>query len=74
MHQIDGAVALQLAQYIRAVDVHRFMAEVELEGDLFTLSPLTNSSNTSRSRGVSTSSTCAGCSPPRNARSASAHR
>ena len=35
MHQIDGAVALQLAQYIRAMNVHRFMTEVELEGDLF---------------------------------------
>ena len=35
MHQIDGAVALQFAQHVRTMNVHRFMAEVELESDLF---------------------------------------
>ena len=35
MHQIDGAVALQFAQHVRPMNVHRLVAEVELEGDLF---------------------------------------
>ncbi len=34
MHQLDGAVALQLAQDVGAMHVHRFMAEIELESDL----------------------------------------
>ena len=35
MHQFDGAVALQFAQHVGAMDMHRFVAEVEFEGDLF---------------------------------------
>jgi hypothetical protein len=34
MHQLDGAVALQFAQDVGAMHVHRFMAEIELERDL----------------------------------------
>lgn len=35
MHQLDSAVALQFAQHVRAVDVNRFVAEIELKGNLF---------------------------------------
>ena len=35
MHQVNSAVALQFTQHVGAVDVDRFVAEVELEGDLF---------------------------------------
>ena len=34
MDQINGAVTLQFAQHVGAMDVHRLMAELELEGDL----------------------------------------
>lgn len=34
MHQLNGAVALQLAQDVGAMYVYRFMAEIELESDL----------------------------------------
>ena len=35
MHQIDGAMALQFAQHVRPMNVHRLVAEIEFEGDLF---------------------------------------
>ena len=33
MDQINGAVALQFAQHVGAMNVHRLVAEIELEGD-----------------------------------------
>jgi hypothetical protein len=35
MHQFNGAVAVQFAQHVGAMDMHRFVAEIELEGNLF---------------------------------------
>ena len=35
MDQINGAMTLQFAQHVGAMDVHRLVAEVELKGDLF---------------------------------------
>jgi hypothetical protein len=35
MDQFNGALALQFAQHVGAMNMYRFVAEVELEGDLF---------------------------------------
>ena len=34
MNQLDSAVTVQLAQHVGAMDMDRFMAEIEFEGNL----------------------------------------
>ena len=67
MHQLDGAVALQLAQTLARCTCTVLWLRSSLKAISFTLSPLTSRSKISRSRGVSTSSAVAGRSPPRSA-------
>lgn len=74
MDQINGAVTLQFSQHVGTMDVYRLVAELELKGDLLDAVAFNQQIKDFAFTRVSTSSTCAGCSPPRSARSASAHR